>query len=304
MATIGADTKSRTSVARDVLAQLRVHQWVKNILVFVSPLAAHALFDPEVAARSLLVFVAFCAAASGAYVINDLLDLRADRAHPRKRERPLASGRLPLAFCAVGPVLMLIGIGVGFAVSPATAALVAAYVGLTLAYSAYLKVQPLVDIFTLSALYTLRLFAGEVSVGIEHSIWLLSFSGFMFLSLALLKRTSEYQAMVQEGTDYATRRGYTPADIEMLKMMGIAASYVATMVLSLYLSSDHASSEYGRPMVLWLVVPVFLFWQSRMWLSALRGHMTDDPIVFAAGDWVSRLCLGLLVLLYVVASTG
>ena len=293
---------SQPGLIRDLFAQLRVHQWVKNVLVFVSPLAAHVLFDPVVLVQTIVVFAAFCASASGVYVVNDLMDLQADRDHPRKRDRPFASGRLPLSVGVIGPLLMLAGIAGSLYVSVATTAVVTTYIVVSVAYSKYLKTQPLVDVFVLSVLYTLRVFAGEVAADIEPSVWLLSFSGFMFLSLAFLKRVSEFQAMLKAKATYQTRRGYMPHDLEMLKTMGVAASYIATMVLGLYISTESAAMEYGHPIVLWSAVPIFLFWQSRMWLSAARGYMTDDPIIYAARDWVSQLCLALLLGVYFFAT--
>lgn len=289
-------------VTRDFVTELRPHQWVKNLLVFISPVAAHLLFQPGMLLHLGLLFAAFCAAASGVYIANDLLDLKSDRMHPRKRNRPFASGRLPISFGVAGPLLMLSGITIGFMLSVSTGLLVVGYIGLSMAYSAYLKTQPLVDVFTLSGLYTLRLLAGELSSGVEPSLWLLSFSGFMFLSLAFLKRVSEYQAMMKSGSMYETRRGYTPGDVEMIKMMGVCSSFIATMVLALYISTESAASEYSNPVALWCAVPIFLFWQSRMWLSAARDFMLDDPIVYAMRDWVSRLCLLLLLIVYVIAS--
>lgn len=302
MSVTPATTTTQPGLLRDLFAQLRVHQWVKNVLVFVSPLAGHALLEPRAMLSASLVFAAFCAAASGVYVVNDLLDLKADREHPRKRNRPFASGRLPVVVGVIGPILMLTGIGTALYVSVPTGAVVATYVVVSFAYSMYLKTQPLVDVFTLSVLYTLRVFAGQVAADIEPSIWLLSFSGFMFLSLAFLKRVSEYRAMLKAKAIYETRRGYEPTDLEMLKTMGVSASYIATMVLGLYISTESAAMQYGRPMALWAAVPIFLFWQSRMWLSAARGFMHDDPIIYAAKDWVSQLCLVLLLAVYVFAT--
>jgi 4-hydroxybenzoate polyprenyltransferase len=296
------DNRRALRITRDFVAELRPHQWVKNLLVFISPVAAHVLFQRGMLLHLGLLFGAFCAAASGVYIANDLLDLKSDRLHPRKRNRPFASGRLPISFGAAGPLLMLSGITIGFTLSVSTGLLVVGYIGLSMAYSAYLKTQPLVDVFTLSGLYTLRLLAGELSAGIEPSLWLLSFSGFMFLSLAFLKRVSEYQAMVKSGSMYETRRGYTPADVEMIKTMGVCSSFIATMVLALYISTESAASEYTNPVALWCAVPIFLFWQSRMWLSAARDFMLDDPIVYAMRDWVSRLCLLLLLIVYGIAS--
>jgi 4-hydroxybenzoate polyprenyltransferase len=280
---------------RDLIRLLRVHQWVKNLLVFVAPLLGQAFAHAGALAQACTVFGAFCAAASGVYVINDLFDLQSDRAHPRKRERPFASGRLPLGFGVFGPLLLLLGIGVGWAVSPVTGAIVAGYTAVSLSYSAYLKTKPLVDIFALSMLYTLRLFAGQVALHVEPSMWLLSFSGFLFLALAFLKRYAEFQAIVASGKSYETRRGYSGKDVELLRTMGIACTFASTVVLSLYVNSEKPAAMHANLELLWGTVPILLFWQTRMWLAGSRGKMADDPIVYAARDWVSRLCLVLIV---------
>jgi 4-hydroxybenzoate polyprenyltransferase len=280
---------------RDLVDELRVHQWMKNLLVFVAPLAGQVLFEPGALARATIVFVAFCAAASGVYVVNDLLDLESDRDHPRKRTRPFASGRLPLSFGALGPLLLLTGLGIAVSVSLLTGAVVAAYIVVSVGYSWYLKTQPLVDVFTLSLLYTLRLCAGQVALNIEPSMWLFSFSGFVFLALALLKRVSEYHAIAKSGTSYDTRRGYSARDLEMLKSMGMSSTFASAVVLGLYINSESAALLYQNRILLWGIVPILLFWQARMWLAVTRGKMTDDPIVYAASDWVSRLCLALIL---------
>lgn len=296
-------TQSRQpGLLRDILLELRVHQWVKNVLVFVSPVAAHALMDGNVLANVLMTFFAFCACASGVYVVNDLVDLKTDRAHPRKRNRPIASGRLPLRFGWAAPALFIAGLAMTLQLPRLVLAILVTYTVLSFAYSAYLKTQPLVDVFTLSALYSLRVAAGGAAAGTDSSAWLLLFSGFMFLSLAFLKRVSEYQSMIDSAQHYDSRRGYTSEDIGMMKTMGVSAGFVSTLVLGLYLSSDVADAEYRMSLILWCTIPVFLFWQTRMWLSAARGFMTDDPIIYAARDWVSRLCLLVLIILYVLAS--
>jgi 4-hydroxybenzoate polyprenyltransferase len=292
--------KGTLTMIRELVAALRPHQWVKNLLVFVAPFLDDALFEQQSLLRVTMVFLAFCAAASGTYLINDLLDLQSDRQHPRKRDRPFASGRLPLAFAAFGPILLFAGFFIALQVSGATASIVAGYIVLALSYSLFLKKRPLVDVFTLSLLYTVRIYAGQVALDVEPSNWLVTYSGFLFLSLAILKRVSEYQAIVKSKTAYETGRGYRTADIEVLKNMGVASSFASSMVLALYIDSESAAMTYEYPMLLWSVVPILLFWQSRMWLAAARGNMTDDPIVFAAGDWVSWLCLLLLLAIYAV----
>ena len=286
---------------RNLAKLLRVHQWVKNLLVFVAPLLGHALSLPSGLLTALALFGAFCVAASGVYVVNDLIDLQADREHPRKRERPFASGRLPLGLGVLGPLLMLLGILVGRAISPATGIILAIYVAVSLTYSKFLKTQPLVDIFVLSLLYTVRLYAGEVALHVEPSMWLLSFSGFLFLALAFVKRYAEFQAIVASGKSYETRRGYSATDLDLLKTMGIACTFASSVVLALYVNSGKPIQMQANVHLLWATVPILLFWQARMWLAASRGYMTDDPIVYAAKDWVSQLCLLLIVGVSVVA---
>ena len=292
---VRARTSARAwTIVRDLVDELRVHQWIKNLLVFVAPLLGQVLFEPGAFARATIVFVAFSATASGVYVVNDLLDLESDREHPRKRTRPFASGRLPLGLGAVGPLLLITGLGIAVSISWLTGAVVAAYIVISVGYSWYLKTQPLVDVFTLSLLYTLRLCAGQVALDVEPSMWLLSFSGFVFLSLALLKRVSEYDAIAKSGTSYRTRRGYSAHDLEMLKSMGMSSTFASAVVLGLYINSESAALLYQNRILLWGIVPILLFWQARMWLAVTRGKMTDDPIVYAASDWVSKLCLALI----------
>ena len=195
---------------RDFIKLLRVHQWVKNLLVFVAPLLGHAFANPGALAQASELFGAFCAAASGVYVVNDLFDLQSDRAHPRKRERPFASGRLPLRLGVLGPLLLLLGILVGWTVSPATGAIVAGYSVISLGHSMYFKTKPLVDIFVLSMLYTVRLFAGQVALHVEPSMWLLSFSGFLFLALAELREDSSTASASTAGGSSRCRRCRRP----------------------------------------------------------------------------------------------
>jgi 4-hydroxybenzoate polyprenyltransferase len=290
------------TVLREAARSLRIHQWVKNLLVFAAPLLAHDLAAPGALVHITWVFAAFCAAASGVYVINDLLDLQADRAHPRKRNRPFASGRLPLAFGVMGPVLLVAGVVVALSISRMTGLVLIAYVVTSIGYSMYLKTQPLVDVFTLSMLYTIRLYAGQVALDVEPSVWLLSFSGFLFLALAFVKRVSEYEAISRSGTTYNTRRGYSESDIALLKTMGMGSTFASSVVLALYINSETAAQAYRNVSLLWSVVPILLFWQARMWLAASRGKMSDDPIVYAARDWVSQLCLALLIVVAALAA--
>ena len=275
---------------------LRPHQWAKNLLTLVPVLASGDFSNPAAWRGSLAIMAGFCATASALYVVNDLADLTADRAHPRKLLRPFASGALPpVAGMAMVPVLLVIGAGLGFA-SGARMAL-ALYVMLSLAYTVRLKEQPLVDVFILATLYTIRLFGGGEASGHPVSIWLLGFSSFLFLSLALVKRVSELHRLRLLSQRRSMRRGYTTEDLVMLQMFGTAAAFASAVVLSLYVQSDTALHAYVRPGILWGVIPLLLFWQCRLWLSTSRGYMDDDPIVYAAHDWVSWLVfIGVLLI--------
>ena len=270
------------------LRALRPYQWVKNLFTLVPLLASGDFGNAGAWRHSLAIMAAFCATASAIYVLNDLSDLAADRAHPRKRRRPFASGALPLATgLAMIPVLFLIGAWLGV-VSGAWFAL-AMYAALSLVYTVRLKELPLIDVFILAALYTIRLFGGGESSGHAVSMWLLGFSSFLFLSLALVKRVSELYRLQSAAQRRTERRGYTVEDLPMLQMFGSAASFASVVVLSLYVQSDTALHAYARPSMLWGVIPLLLFWQCRLWLSTSRGYMNDDPIVYAARDWVSWL---------------
>ncbi len=278
----------RPSRLAALVTALRPYQWAKNLLVFVPILTANAIGDVIAWSQAVLMFLAFCATASAIYLINDLTDLAADRQHERKRRRPFASGALPAAYgLAAAPLLLLAGTALGLA--SGALLVLAVYAAVSFSYSIKLKELPLVDLFALAALYTLRLFGGGEATGYTVSLWLLAFSSFFFLSLAIIKRAAELMALRARQGRRAARRGYSTEDLEILQAMGVGASFVSSMVLALYVQSDVVAGHYGRPEVLWAIVPLMLFWQCRVWLSTARGYMHDDPIIYAAKDWVSRL---------------
>jgi len=232
------------------LRAMRPHQWLKNLLVFVPLLAGHQ-WTLSGLLTATISFVAFCLVASASYLLNDLLDLPADRTHPSKRHRPLASGALPLATAAwLMPALAAAGLGIALPVGRAFVACLAAYFVVTVAYSLDLKRRPVMDVMTLATLYTVRVIAGGVATGIELSFWLLAFSMFLFLSLALVKRATEIQLASVTGHDLS-RRGYSTSDAEPLRAMGIASGYLAVLVVALYINSDDVTRLYGNPQVLW-----------------------------------------------------
>jgi 4-hydroxybenzoate polyprenyltransferase len=285
---VAAVFDDRTYRVRTAARALRPYQWVKNLFTLVPLLAAGDFTNRSAWWHSLAIMVAFCATASAIYLINDLSDLAADRAHPRKRLRPFASGDLPLLNgLAMVPLLFLVGAWLGIASGAAVA--LSVYTALSLGYTIRLKEQPLIDVFILAALYTVRLFGGGQASGHPVSMWLLGFSSFLFLSLALMKRVSELYRLQSASLSKTERRGYLVQDLPMLQMFGCAASFASAVVLSLYVQSDTALHAYARPWMLWGVIPLLLFWQCRLWLSTSRGYMDDDPIVYAVRDWVSWL---------------
>jgi len=251
---------------------------------------------------ALLTFASFCAAASGLYLINDLADLEVDRHHPRKRCRPFASGELPLQYGITSLFLVMTALAIGVTVSWGTLVIVLVYISMSLAYSNFIKTKPVADIFCLATLYTLRVVAGGVASGSHASVWLLNFTGFLFLSLGFLKRYAEYSQPNMANNSGYKRRGYRTDDSPLILMMGIGSSFIASMVLGLYVNSTEAHVAYRNPSLLWGLVPLTLFWQCRMWLASNRGHMHDDPIIFAAKDRTSHLVITIGVLIYVLAT--
>jgi 4-hydroxybenzoate polyprenyltransferase len=281
------------------LRAIRMHQWLKNLLVFVPLLAAHRFTDPQALRISALGFLAFSLCASGVYVLNDLLDLAADRHHPTKRQRPFASGQLSLLQGMwLAPALSLAGFAIALGQSPAFAGVLAAYYALTLAYSFRLKRRAVVDVMALAGLYTLRIVGGALLLATAPSFWLLAFSVFLFLSLATLKRYAELLALLDRGGTQPKGRGYRVDDLPMVQSFGTASGYQAVLVLALYVNSPASQALYRRPELLWVVCPVLLYWITRAWMIAHRGLMRDDPVVFAATDAVS---IGLVLLTAVVA---
>jgi 4-hydroxybenzoate polyprenyltransferase len=272
-----------------VLAALRAarpHQWAKNVLVFLPVLGAHRVSDPRALAQAGLAFVAFGLVASAVYVVNDLVDLEADRRHARKRNRPFASGALPVgAAFGLVPALLAAGAAAAIALPTAFALLLAGYFVATLGYSLAAKRWSLVDVLVLGGLYTSRVYAGGLATGIPVSEWLATFSLFLFVSLAFLKRASELLASEESPPG----RGYVLADRESVFTMGTSAGYLSVLVLALYVSSPEVRRLYASPGWLWALCPLVLYWVSRLWLRARRGEVHEDPLLFALTDratWV------------------
>lgn len=271
---------------------LRVYQWVKNLLVFLAPLAAHLVFDTQVFANALLAFFAFSLTASAAYIANDLMDLPHDRAHPRKRMRPFASGDLPiLAGVAAIPILLAAAAAIGWVLGVQFLLVLGVYLASTFLYSAWLKRKAFLDVAMLAGLYTLRVLAGAVAVKIGLSFWLLAMCAYGFLSLALLKRYAELVLMENASAPTLPGRSYSNTDTLILVALGVGAGLLSTLVMALYIDSTASRASYTRPDFLWMLVALMMVGVGRLWHAAGRGFMHDDPIVYVARD---RLCLSLL----------
>jgi len=280
----------RPSVVVAMLRELRVHQWAKNALVLLPLALSPRVPTPDTVARGLLAALAFSLCASAGYVINDLLDLGADRQHKTKRSRPFASGALPVV---LGPPLLLgllaLSFGTSLALLPLGFSLMLAlyFVG-TMTYSLDLKRRLLLDVLTLAALYTHRILSGGIATSVPISAWLLGFSMFFFLSLAFAKRYVEILPLAVGAR--IKNRAYYQVDLQNVASMGTASGYLAALVFSLYVENGTHPGSYREPRLLWLVVPVLLYWVSRVWILAGRGEMQDDPVKFALKDRTSLMC--------------
>ncbi len=283
----GDDADSALARARHYVKAMRPHQWLKNLLVFVPALAAH---DMAMLLPSFFAFCAFCLAASSIYLINDMLDLHVDRQHPRKRNRPFAAGTIPVSHGVVhSGALFLTAMVIALILSASFAAVLLGYVALTFAYSLVLKRKLMIDIWTLGALYTIRIIAGGAAAGIPLSEWLLAFSMFVFLSLAAVKRISELTDLRARNLTSTDGRGYRVSDLPVVLGAMLASGYCSIVILALYVSNSNVVSLYSEPKLLWLVCMMLLYWINRVAIISYRGEMDDDPIVFALRDRVSLI---------------
>jgi len=269
---------------------LRVHQWAKNALVLVPLLTAHQ-FGPWPLATALFAALAFSLGASAAYMLNDLIDVAADRAHLTKRHRPIASGEIaPVQAIAAMALLVMVALAIAAAISPSFLAVLSGYLALTTAYSMRLKRIALIDVVTLAVLYTIRVIAGAVAIGVAMSEWLFAFSLFMFMSLALVKRYIELDR--RSSGDKPMSRDYQPSDLAMIAVLAAAAGFNAVVIFTLYISSEAVRALYSHPQILWAGCPVLMYWIARVMLFAQRGLIHDDPVIFALKDRVSWFALG------------
>jgi len=273
---------------------LRTHQWSKNFLLFVPLLAAHWFLKTQAWHLSILAFFSFSLCASAAYIINDLLDLETDRLHPRKRNRPIAAGLVPIWLGIIfAPLLLLLSLTLGFYVGEKFLFCLGIYFILTCSYSLFFKQIVLLDCLILAVLYTLRIIAGALAINMILSFWLLDFSVFLFLSLAFVKRYAELKIKFVNSEEKIHGRAYYSSDASLIQIMGVSSGYLSVLVLALYLNSEAIEKLYRSPQCIWGAVLILLFWISWVWIQAHRGKMHDDPLIFALQDKAS-LFAGLL----------
>ena len=267
---------------------MRVHQWLKNLLIFVPLLAAHKWGDAGSVMKAGLAFIAFSFCASAIYLLNDIVDLHADRAHLRKRSRPFASGNLPLtAGFFLIPTLSIAGLLIASLVNIPFLLCLVFYIFVTSVYSFHLKSIILLDVIVLALLYTFRVLAGAWAIDVAASFWLIAFSMLIFFSLALIKRCAELESLKKQNRRHVKGRDYRVTDLAQLTGLGTASGIGAVIILSLYINSPETAQHYKRAQMLWPLCPALLYWICRMWVKTGRGEMHDDPIVFAAKDRTS-----------------
>jgi len=284
------------------LRAFRVHQWLKNLLLFVPLLTTFSFMEIEKLTTMMVAFLAFSFTASATYIINDLWDLENDRAHPRKRLRPFASAKIPIlhGLAVVGSSLALAFV-LALTVSQNFFLILLLYFVLTSTYSWVLKEYVLIDVLMLSFLYTLRILAGSVAIGVTTSSWLLAFSLLMFFSLALVKRCSELVSLEQSGIEATRGRDYRVSDLVILWPLGVGAALSAVVVFGLFISVPETQVRYAVPHLLWFVAIGLVYWLTRLWIKTSRGEMHDDPVIYAIKDHASRLTVFAMIATMMVA---
>jgi 4-hydroxybenzoate polyprenyltransferase len=298
------EKKLLQSEFRQWVKALRIHQWSKNILLFLALFMSHKILEPQLFIQTVIAFFSFSLCASAVYILNDLFDLEADKKHPSKKYRPFASGQLSVANGIIAiPILLIISFLLAVSLLPNIFAIILIiYLITTTSYSVFLKEKLFIDVIILGVLYTLRVLAGGLVVGIEVSSWLLGFSLFFFLSLAFLKRYADLLLIKNNNQKDLFGRGYSVIDLDIVQKVGIASGFVSLLILALYINGDQVIVLYKQPELIWLTIPILLYWLMRMWYVAHKGKITDDPIVFAITDKSSYAMFFSIVIILIVAA--
>ncbi len=284
------------------LKAIRLHQWLKNLLLFVPLFVSGQYIEIASLIQVSIGFVAFGLLASATYIVNDLLDLDADRQHPRKKRRPFASGELSIidGFIVIALLLFLVFLLAGFTPVGFQLSLVA-YLIFTLIYSFFLKYYVIADVISLAGLFTLRIIAGALILEVSLSFWLLAFSMFIFFSLALVKRCAEIKMLEKSGQYKSSGRDYNVSDYELMQSLGVTSAFMAILLMAFYVHDAYAGDIYSQPVMLWLTLPAFVYWLCRMWLKTSRSEMHDDPIIFSLKDRGSVITIAFICLVTLAA---
>jgi 4-hydroxybenzoate polyprenyltransferase/phosphoserine phosphatase len=271
---------------------LRIHQWLKNLLIFVPLVTAFSFMDVQSLLTSTIAFVAFSLAASAGYIVNDLWDLENDRHHPYKRARPIANADISInSAISVSAITLLVALFFASTISRQFTFLLVFYLLLTSAYSWLLKSYFIIDVIVLSVLYTLRIIAGSIAIEVPTSTWLLAFSVFIFLSLALVKRCSELVSLKTVDGEATRGRDYRVSDLVVLWPLGMSTAMASVVVFGLFISAPETEARYESSLMLWTVALGLIYWLSRLWIKTARGEMHEDPVVYAVRDKGSRLLI-------------
>ncbi|MGR5246665.1 UbiA family prenyltransferase [Vibrio sp. PNB23_22_6] len=282
--------------------QLRTYQWLKNLLIFVPLVVSGAFEDLNNITTAIYAFFAFSFLASATYILNDLLDIESDRAHRIKKHRPLAAGVISIkSGVIVGIAFLLIATVISILIGYQFALVLLSYLILTVLYSFKVKQYVGMDVVTLALLYTIRILAGAAAINVVASFWLLAFSIFIFLSLALVKRCSEIQTMEVGGKKNVKGRDYSPKDYSLLISFGASSALLSVLMFCFYINNNALTDQYQQPDILWLIVPALCYWLMRMWIKTHRGEMHHDPIVFSLKDRGSLITIGFCGLVSIAA---
>ncbi len=283
---------------------LRVYQWSKNILLFLALFMSHRILEPQLLKQTIIAFFSFSFCASAVYILNDLFDIEADKKHPSKKNRPFASGQISVVNGAmIIPVLLLISFFLAVMFLPKTFTItLIIYLSITTSYTLYLKEKLFVDVIVLGFLYTLRVYAGGLSADIDVSSWLLGFSWFFFLSLAFMKRYTDLLLIKNNNQEELFGRGYSVLNLGFVQKAGIISGIISLIILALYVNSEQVLILYKSPLLIWLTLPIILYWLMHMWMVAYRGNMTDDPIIYAFKEGYSYVAFSIIILILIIAA--
>jgi len=283
---------------------IRLHQWSKNALLFLPLLMSHKFFEIDLVVKLIMAFFSFGLCASAGYIINDISDIEADKKHLNKQKRPFASGRVSTkSGKRIIPILLLgsLLLAYNFVSTPFTVVLIIYFIS-TMFYTLYLKEKIFIDVIVLGALYTLRVLAGGLAVNIEVSTWLMGFSWFFFLSLAIMKRYADLVQIKNNNEIKLSGRGYLVVDKNIVQQAGIASGFIAMLVLVLYINSTNVINLYHTPILVWLAIPFLLYWLVRMWIITNRGEISIDPVIFALCDKRTYIVISCIVLILILAA--